>query len=230
LLFKYFSELKRENPHIFKPIEDVDILKEMDRASRIAAEHFNERADSFSSMNKHLIQMVKKNSTNELKRVITYEINKRIEAVNKLKEKEEKYLNALQKSESSRMKDKEPKYLLEANNAYSKAQEHFLLFEPVLFEYGFGLKKGRDDSGSQASFEINLVDDLKVIIRGCIDRIDVNYDRKEFTVIDYKTGRSASISQRDVKEGKNSQLPVYEEYVRRFYSPALNRIAEFILI
>lgn len=46
-----------------------------------------------------------------------------------------------------------------------------------------------------------------ISLRGRIDRIDVNQARKQFAIIDYKTGGHPSVA--DMRGGKSLQLPIY---------------------
>ena len=50
--------------------------------------------------------------------------------------------------------------------------------------------------------------DAQIAVHGTIDRIDVNERRREFIVIDYKTGKTTSIIG-ELNKGRHLQLPIY---------------------
>jgi RecB family exonuclease len=73
------------------------------------------------------------------------------------------------------------------------------------------------------SFEIELKEGGKsIFLRGKIDRVDVDEERKEFVIIDYKTGGDLP-SAKEVMAGRDFQLVIYaiamEELFLRGYRP-----------
>ena len=68
-----------------------------------------------------------------------------------------------------------------------------------------GSDEGYRVFGTEYEFDVEVGTKPRLRIRGKIDRIDETPDG--LTVIDYKTGQIPT--QKDVREGKNSQLPLY---------------------
>ncbi len=79
------------------------------------------------------------------------------------------------------------------------------LFTPALFETSFGKFADKEENPPI------LIDELK--LRGKIDRIDVNEEKKIFTVIDYKTGSAPK--RLLVEDGISLQLPIYLEAAKQ---------------
>jgi ATP-dependent helicase/DNAse subunit B len=75
---------------------------------------------------------------------------------------------------------------------------------PFKYELAFGIKES-------PPLEINLGDET-IRIRGVIDRVDQN-SSGQLRVVDYKTG-SSHLADRDLKEGRRLQLPIYALAVR----------------
>jgi ATP-dependent helicase/DNAse subunit B len=88
-------------------------------------------------------------------------------------------------------------------------------WKPRFFEWEFG--------NSTPPLVLKDADGLPVSFRGRIDRIDVNEAKKQFLVIDYKTG-STKITGNQIKSGEALQLPLYLLAVRNLllkgYEPA----------
>ncbi|MBF0105378.1 MAG: PD-(D/E)XK nuclease family protein [Deltaproteobacteria bacterium] len=80
---------------------------------------------------------------------------------------------------------------------------------PKHYEWAFGDTKTNP-------FDI-LIEGESIGIRGRIDRIDINRSKKNFSVIDYKTGNVGPIS--DIKSGTSLQLPLYLMAVQKNLYP-----------
>ena len=88
---------------------------------------------------------------------------------------------------------------------FLKYERQPALFAPALFETSFG---------KFAEEQVNppiVIDELK--LRGKIDRIDVNEEKKIYTVIDYKTGSAPKRTL--VEDGVSLQLPIYLEAAKQ---------------
>jgi ATP-dependent helicase/DNAse subunit B len=239
ILFTYFSSAKETLLNLVKNITpsqlDELIAIESERIEKTAQTYLDENTGMYPFTNPHIMEIEKTGITNTLKNLVEYEIKKRHEAIEKLEKAEENYRDALRRSEKLRLKGTSPKYLIIAEQKYSKAKNSPFLFEPAYFEHGFGsLKKKAAEhnpvNDQHADFEAVRIDlspdpnsdDGRILIRGYIDRIDVNEEAGEFIVIDYKSGSSPAI--KAVREGRNFQLPIYEECVQRTllkeYKPA----------
>ena len=76
---------------------------------------------------------------------------------------------------------------------------------PELFEAGFGNIQYENRKDSYHNVDIKVGD---VKLRGKIDRIDINYEKKSYKVIDYKlSGRKPKTA--DLLDGISLQLPLY---------------------
>lgn len=92
-------------------------------------------------------------------------------------------------------------------------------FTPAYFEEGFGNIKPEDGKSSaiNTDFTINNIN-----VRGKIDRIDINEDKKQFKVIDYKlSGKTPTAS--DLISGISLQLPLYMFAAIRLIKAQLNK-------
>ncbi|MBA4310082.1 MAG: hypothetical protein C0425_07060, partial [Chlorobiaceae bacterium] len=69
-------------------------------------------------------------------------------------------------------------------------------FIPFLFEIDFDSK------------DLNMNGIKNGVLKGKIDRIDVNHEKKLYRVIDYKTG-AAKFTKNDLETGQSLQLPLY---------------------
>jgi RecB family exonuclease len=85
---------------------------------------------------------------------------------------------------------------------------------PSHFELRFGPARpgdsGEDPASVDKPFELDIGGD-KLRVTGRIDRIDVGQvgERTVFSVIDYKTGRTTSLSKEQIATGERLQLPIY---------------------
>lgn len=91
---------------------------------------------------------------------------------------------------------------------------------PSKFEIAFGAAPGEDQSSADEQPHDCLVLGVAhrtVRVRGRIDRIDVGETAGQtvFSVVDYKTGKSARFRTKDVSEGHAIQLPLYALAVQR---------------
>lgn len=78
---------------------------------------------------------------------------------------------------------------------------------PAYFEVSFGGKTGsksESDSRLQSDEAIRVG---KILLRGKIDRIDIDQEHGLFSILDYKTGRTPS--QQRIRRGVSLQLPLY---------------------
>jgi ATP-dependent helicase/DNAse subunit B len=87
---------------------------------------------------------------------------------------------------------------------------------PTHFEFRFGPERSSDsltDPDSTKTPFILKIGDEQIRITGQIDRIDVGtLDGKQvFSVIDYKSGRRASLKHEQLETGQQLQLPLYVE-------------------
>lgn len=71
---------------------------------------------------------------------------------------------------------------------------------PLHLEWSFG--------SDSLPLEIKGTNGKPIRIRGRVDRIDVDHERKRFLVIDYKTG-SKKITGNEIRSGEALQLPLY---------------------
>jgi RecB family exonuclease len=85
---------------------------------------------------------------------------------------------------------------------------------PSHFELRFGPARsgdaGEDPASIDEPFELDIGEE-KLRVTGRIDRIDVGREggRTVFSVIDYKTGRTTSLSEEQIATGERLQLPIY---------------------
>ena len=78
-------------------------------------------------------------------------------------------------------------------------------FVPTLFETGFGNFKKESDEKTSLLKELKIGD---IKIRGKIDRIELNFGKDKFKVVDYKlSGKSPT--QTNLREGIALQIPLY---------------------
>ncbi len=82
---------------------------------------------------------------------------------------------------------------------------------PTYFEWVFG-------EGEVPPLEIAGHGGQSILMRGKIDRIDVDHDKKTFMVIDYKTG-GGKITGADIQHGRSLQLPLYIQAVKQHLLP-----------
>ncbi len=87
---------------------------------------------------------------------------------------------------------------------------------PAHFEFRFGSARQSDSPNDPDSTTKPFILDLDgepVRVTGQIDRIDVGTigGKKVFNVIDYKSGRRASLKQDQLETGQQLQLPIYVE-------------------
>jgi hypothetical protein len=87
---------------------------------------------------------------------------------------------------------------------------------PAHFEFRFGAARGGDSADDPNSttdaFVINI-DGESIHVMGQIDRIDVGQHEGKtvFNVIDYKSGRRATLKREQLETGQQLQLPIYVE-------------------
>ncbi len=79
-------------------------------------------------------------------------------------------------------------------------------FVPIYFEASFGAEKFSEELTLISKDPVKLGN---VLLRGKIDRIEINESEKLFNVVDYKTGGNASGLGKEIREGLSLQLPVY---------------------
>lgn len=93
-------------------------------------------------------------------------------------------------------------------------------YYPSLFEIGFGMK-------SAGGNVLPPVDAGGLMLRGKIDRLEINDDteKKEFIVIDYKSGKSVK-SNADIKNGQSFQMPLYLAAAQKILYTQYNVSAE----
>jgi len=228
ILFRYFAHtniaLKLADLPDESQAEEL-INNECKVIEKVANEYFGENSDLLANLNAQMLAIEKQNVFDVLFSVVRYEIEGKYKAAEKLKVAEDKYEDAIRKSEKSRLKGVTPKYVGEAERRLLKAKRDPFMFEPKYFEYGFGTRKS--SGGTQTSGEHGMSDttevsiklthegdpeQVSILIRGFIDRIDVNRDTGEFIIIDYKSGTPPNA--KNVKKGCNLQLPLYEEVVQ----------------
>ena len=87
---------------------------------------------------------------------------------------------------------------------------------PTHFEFRFGPDRRGDsaaDPDSTTSTFVLKIDGEPIQITGQIDRIDVGEiaGKKVFNIIDYKSGRRASLKRDQLETGQQLQLPIYVE-------------------
>lgn len=80
--------------------------------------------------------------------------------------------------------------------------------KPVLFEFAFGMK-------SLSSYSIPFVDLDGLKLKGKVDRIEINQEKKNFLVADYKLTAKSSFSVNQIKNGHVFQLPLYSLAVEK---------------
>jgi len=84
------------------------------------------------------------------------------------------------------------------------------ILEPIYFEWSFGRET--------PPLEIRGRDGKSIRISGRIDRIDVDSKKKQFLIIDYKTG-SRKVTGNQIRRGESLQLPLYILAVKRILLP-----------
>jgi RecB family exonuclease len=82
---------------------------------------------------------------------------------------------------------------------------------PSSFEWEFG--KDHDNA-----LEIEVGGDEPLLVRGRVDRVDLDSDRSRFLVIDYKTGGADQVINK-IEKGEHLQLPLYIDAVGRSLYP-----------
>lgn len=218
ILFEYFSATSLSGA----PYDEDNIEK-------TAHKYFDENSAEYTAQNPRMMEIEKRGIIRTLRQVIKFELEQRQKAEDKLEKAKIKYEEEFAKSAKSRAKGTLPKYFIDAQERYLKAQDEPRL-EPTFFEYGFGVEKSKSKSSDPAEnvdrepFLINLPDGASILLRGYIDRIDVDHDSRKYAIIDYKSG-NAPINA-DVLIGASLQLPLYDEYVRsvllKDYEPTCN--------
>ncbi len=91
-------------------------------------------------------------------------------------------------------------------------------FTPHTFELAFGTK-------TQKPLELTWKG-KSLLLRGKIDRVNVDEQAKEFEIIDYKTGATVS-SMKEVMEGKSFQLTLYAIAMEQLFLPAYTPVRAF---
>jgi len=87
--------------------------------------------------------------------------------------------------------------------------------QPKYFEWSFGQRT--------PPLEIDDGHGGKIRVRGRIDRIDVDEERRQFLIVDYKTG-STKITGNQIKSGDALQLPLYVLAVQQLLLPGYEPI------
>lgn len=84
-----------------------------------------------------------------------------------------------------------------------------LRFIPSYFEVSFGRVPGSDEDDGISAEKPFIIEynDVKVALRGRIDRIDIADD--EFIIFDYKTSSSSLPGLKDLEKGVSLQMPIY---------------------
>jgi len=82
---------------------------------------------------------------------------------------------------------------------------------PSQFEWEFGVDH-------ENALEIEVEGDRPLLVRGRVDRVDLDADRSRFLVIDYKTGGADQVINR-IETGEHLQLPLYIDAVGRSLYP-----------
>jgi|GEM_PF-1345165 len=84
---------------------------------------------------------------------------------------------------------------------------------PHYFEARFGYRsRGGDEDreiSSDKPVEVELVRDIRVTLRGKIDRIDIGRDGATIRIVDYKTGSSGGFINNSFNAGEQLQAPLY---------------------
>lgn len=88
-------------------------------------------------------------------------------------------------------------------------------FKPEFFEVAFGKFNNSSDSFREIKVE-------EISVRGKIDRIDVDYEKSSYKVIDYKLGGKKP-SKDDIKSGISLQLPLYVYASKKIIEAELNK-------
>ncbi len=82
---------------------------------------------------------------------------------------------------------------------------------PSEFEWEFGVDHDN-------ALEIEVEGDEPLLVRGRVDRVDLDADKSRFLVIDYKTGGAEQVINR-IETGEHLQLPLYVDAVGRSLYP-----------
>ncbi|MFC1856194.1 PD-(D/E)XK nuclease family protein [Thermodesulfobacteriota bacterium] len=220
---KSASNIIRISTAVSKEMSDdeleEEILEESSEIETLSHQYFNDNVSELKALaHPYLIEIEKANIVNILKSVVRYEIVEKNKARLKLKKAHEKYQAALNKA-----KGKPLKYVSEAKERLEKAKNSPFFYEPFYFEHAFGFKQnscnrslpeGVTNHGYEVRIDISEAKNMSesILLRGVIDRIDVNSEEHKFIVIDYKSGGCPR--EIEVKNGLNFQLPLYAEYVK----------------
>lgn len=95
--------------------------------------------------------------------------------------------------------------------------------DPAFFEVSFGV---RNDEYDPMLYSAKPLQYENVKIRGLVDRVDIDKNKKTFEVVDYKSG-GKKVSKTEIEKGTSLQLPVYiwavktllQEQLGEVYSP-----------
>ncbi len=95
--------------------------------------------------------------------------------------------------------------------------------DPAFFEVSFGV---RNDEHDPMLYSAEPLQYENVKIRGLVDRVDIDKNKKTFEIVDYKSG-SKRVSKTEIEKGTSLQLPVYvwavktllQEQLGEEYSP-----------
>ncbi len=94
-----------------------------------------------------------------------------------------------------------------------EAREISQPLEPAAFEWTFG-------KTPETALAVPVENDAPALVRGQVDRIDIDANTSAFLVVDYKTGASITSKKKDILEGRHLQLPLYVEAIRQFLYPS----------
>lgn len=82
---------------------------------------------------------------------------------------------------------------------------------PAAFEWAFGAEHG-------TALALPIAGEEPLLIRGRVDRVDLDRDQSRFLVIDYKMGKSDQVVNR-IESGEHLQLPLYIRAVKQGLFP-----------
>ncbi len=93
---------------------------------------------------------------------------------------------------------------------------------PSNFEWAFGRE-------SENGLSIPVQGDEPLLVRGRVDRVDVDSDASRFLVIDYKSGGADQVVKR-IETGEHLQLPLYIDAVRNSLYPGAVALGGLLLV
>jgi len=93
---------------------------------------------------------------------------------------------------------------------------------PSSFEWEFG-------KDHKNALSIDVEGDRPLMVRGRVDRVDLDSDRSRFLVIDYKTGNAEQVINR-IEKGEHLQLPLYIDAVGRQLYPDMLAMGGLLVV